>query len=298
MTAINHCNALLQASALLYCMHACIHAFVYSIPHIVSLYPPIPHPLFIHNPYIHPFHTAIHPYIYTYITDAPFSAHTYVPIYMYVRTYVLRNVTFPTVWCSSEADAQAVTTCQNHIWRRRAFACDMEDERMVGCDVKRLPHWPAPRNVHGTGSDYRRCGAATLGRDRYVGCWSDAATEQQKGTSRGILTTSIIILHKMPAPDRKEREHISEWPTFWPWSTSFRSLSFQLVVTMLFHTNRTVLQHDDDHALVNTNNVNILLGLRNLTITHQLQLRFNSLINSWLAHVGTVGTCRWHRWHI
>jgi hypothetical protein len=131
-----------------------------------------------------------------------------------------------------------------------------------------------------------------------VGCWSDAATEQQKGTSRGILTTSIIILHKMPAPDRKEREHISEWPTFWPWSTSFRSLSFQLVVTMLFHTNRTVLQHDDDHALVNTNNVNILLGLRNLTITHQLQLRFNSLINSWLAHVGTVGTCRWHRWHI
>ena len=42
ITAMHYCNALLQASALLYCMHACIHAFVYSIPHIVSLYPPIP----------------------------------------------------------------------------------------------------------------------------------------------------------------------------------------------------------------------------------------------------------------
>ena len=100
---------------------------------------------------------------------------------------------------------------------RRGFACDMElDERMVGRDVKRpLPHLPAPRDVHGTGSDCRRCGAATLGRDRYVGCWSDAATEQQKGTSRGIVKTChvktyIIILHRMPGPDRKQQEHISE----------------------------------------------------------------------------------------
>ena len=240
ITAMHYCKPVLY---FIVCMHAFMHLYIPSL----ILYHCIPRSR-IYN--ISIIHTSIHsiqpyiPYIYTYITDAPFSAHTYVPTYMYVRTY-LRHFTFPTVWCSSEADAQAVTTCHNMsqavIWRRRACTCDMEDERMVGCDVKRLPHWPAPRNVHGTGSDYRRCGAATFGRDRYVGCWSDAATEQQKGTSRGILTTSIIILHKMPAPDRKEREHISEWPTFWPWSTSFRSLSFQLVVTMLFHTNRTVI---------------------------------------------------------